>query len=327
LLRDEGLLSSNEPFKRLLCQGMVLADSFYRQREDGGKDWYNPAEVEIERDSKGRVTSARDAASGVELAVGGMTKMSKSKNNGVDPQTAIDKYGADTVRVFTMFAAPPEQTLEWNDDGVAGAQRFLKRLWAYGQHHQDALKIGKAQLDADGNYAAGKPDEAAEACRHAIHSTLEKALQDFARNQFNTVIAAGMTMLNTLYKTLPEQASKPSEPCIVAAAEGTGILLRLLAPIAPHICHTLWQQLEFGSDILQANWPLLDSTALATSSVEMVVQVNGKVRAKLQVAADADKASIEKIAVANENAQKFIVGKTVRKVIVVPGKLVNIVAN
>ncbi len=327
LMRDEGLISSNEPFKRLLCQGMVLAESFYHQREDGGKDWYNPADVDTEQDSKGRVIAARDSKTGAALTVGGMTKMSKSKNNGVDPQTAIDQFGADTVRIFTMFAAPPEQTLEWNDDGVAGAQRFLKRLWVFCQQQENTIQTGRSLLDEHGMYSTNNNDDDCENCRHNIYNVLEKALLDFERNQFNTVIAACMTLLNTLHKNAPENPQSTSEHAQAAIAEGVGILLRLLAPIAPHICHTLWAQLGFGDNVLQANWPLLDTTALTKSSIELVIQVNGKVRAKLQVSADTDKATIEKLALAHENVQKFIVDKTVRKVIVVPAKLVNIVAS
>ncbi|NNC55566.1 MAG: leucine--tRNA ligase, partial [Pseudomonadales bacterium] len=326
LLRDDGHLSSNEPFKRLLCQGMVLAESYYKKREDGGTEWFNPAEVELESDERGRALGARHIPSGAKLEVGGMTKMSKSKNNGVDPQTTIDRYGADTVRVFTMFAAPPEQTLEWNDDGVAGAQRFLKRLWTFCQQHGDVLRSAASSLNDAGHCQAIEGDTALAAKRHEIHSALEKALLDFERNQFNTVIAACMTMLNAIYKSLPDEArEKTRAQCV--AAEGIGLLLRLLAPVAPHICHTLWRELDFGDNILDASWPTVASDALQQSSVELVVQVNGKLRAKLQVAVDADKQSIEAQAQAEENVQKFIAGKTVRKVIVVPGKLVNIVAN
>ncbi|NNM11818.1 MAG: class I tRNA ligase family protein, partial [Pseudomonadales bacterium] len=326
LLRDDGHLSSDEPFKRLLCQGMVLAESYYKKRDDGGMDWFNPAEVEVNCDERGHILGATHIPSGTLLEIGGTTKMSKSKNNGVDPQTTIDRYGADTVRVFTMFAAPPEQTLEWNNDGVAGAQRFLKRLWTFCQQHATVLHSAAASLNKQGHCKEIEDDQALASRRQEIHSALEKALADFERNQFNTVIAACMTMLNAIYKTLPGEAATPQQAERVAA-EGIGLLLRLLAPVAPHICHKLWQELNFGKDILDANWPTVASDALVQSSVELVVQVNGKLRAKLQVAVDADKQSIEAQAQAEENVQKFIAGKTVRKVIVVPGKLVNIVAN
>jgi len=317
LLRDEGLVSSNEPFKRLLCQGMVLANSFYTENEDGSKSWYNPVEVNVEQDEKGRVISAQHIQSGTTLQFGGMTKMSKSKNNGVDPQTAIEKFGADTVRVFTMFAAPPEQTLEWNDDGVAGAQRFLRRLWSFCS--ESAETVDRTLLDKHWRMKNRSPlnDTSAE-CRHALHATLEKALADFSKNQFNTVIAACMTMLNSLTRDSIDNGVK---------TEGISILLRLLSPIAPHICHQLWQILGLGDDILYAGWPGVDEAALATSSLEIIVQVNGKVRSKMKVAADVDKSEMEKAALEQPNVQKFIAGKTVRKTIVVPSKLVNIVAS
>ena len=319
LLRDDGFVKSNEPFKRLLCQGMVLAESFYSNKEDGGKIWYNPEDIDFERNDKGKVIAAVDRNSGQAVEIGGMTKMSKSKNNGIDPQTAIEKFGADTVRVFTMFAAPPEQTLEWNDDGVAGAQRFLRRLWTYCQDQKALITTGKAQLNSDWLISGVELDEASQDARHSIHTTLEKALVDFDKNQFNTVIAACMTILNHL----PSAEKTTAAP---VAAEGISILLRLLSPIAPHICHSLWNELA-DQDILSAPWPKVDSSALTLSSIELVVQVNGKVRAKIKMPADTDKATLEATALANENVQKFIEDKTVRKVIVIPGKLINIVAN
>ncbi len=317
LLRDEGYVSSNEPFKRLLCQGMVLAESFYQTREDGGKTWYSPSDVIFERNDKGKIISARLTSTGESVEIGGMTKMSKSKNNGVDPQTAIDQYGADTVRVFTMFAAPPEQTLEWNDDGVSGAQRFLKRLWSLCSEQSETIQQGQSSLDNNGLITEKDLDNQSAETRHNIHTTLTKALNDFEKSQFNTVIAGCMSMLNFL--------SKETNPNVLA--EGTNILLRLLSPIAPHICHTLWQQLNFGDDILTANWPITDKDALTKSSIEIAIQVNGKIRSKIQVAVDCSKDDIEKTAIEQENVQKFIEGKTIRKVIVIPEKLVNIVAN
>lgn len=326
LLRDDGFVSSNEPFKRLLCQGMVLAESFYRNKEDGGKEWFNPSDVQFERDEKGKILSAHEIKSGHAVEIGGMTKMSKSKNNGIDPQTAIEQYGADTVRVFTMFAAPPEQTLEWNDDGVAGAQRFLRRLWTYCNEQRELIQQGKSHLNNNSHIALKTLTDSAQERRHSIHSSLEKALIDFNKSQFNTVIAACMTILNQLPNH--QQALNDSNMAGVAA-EGTSLLVRLLAPIAPHICHQLWQDLwpEMNCDILCADWPIVDPSALTLSSIEMVVQVNGKVRAKIKVAADADNEKIELLALGDENVSKFITDKTIRKVIVVPGKLINIVAN
>ena len=326
LLRDDGFVSSNEPFKRLLCQGMVLAESFYRSKEDGGKEWFNPSDVKFERDEKGKILSAHEINSGQAVEIGGMTKMSKSKNNGIDPQTAIEKYGADTVRVFTMFAAPPEQTLEWNDDGVAGAQRFLRRLWTYCNEQRELIQQGKSYLNNNSHLTVDNLTDSAQERRHSIHSSLEKALVDFNKSQFNTVIAACMTILNQLPNH--ELALNDSHMAGVAA-EGTSLLVRLLAPIAPHICHQLWQDLwpEMNCDILCADWPIVDPSALTLSSIEMVVQVNGKVRAKIKVAADANNKKIESLASEDDNVKKFISDKTIRKVIVVPNKLINIVAN
>ncbi len=318
LLRDDGFVSSNEPFKRLLCQGMVLAESYYRENSEGAKQWFNPTEVEVLHDDKGNITSASEIKTGEAVIVGGITKMSKSKNNGIDPQTAIEAYGADTVRVFTMFAAPPEQTLEWNNDGVSGAQRFLKRLWSYCHDNQSLISEGKGQLGIDWLIQNSKLSEEAKASRHEIHTALKKALVDFDKNQFNTVIAACMIILNKL-PTAAEQSA--------VAAEGIATLLRLLSPIAPHSCHSLWRDLDFGDDILSAIWPVVANEALTQSTIELVIQVNGKVRAKINVAADTDKAELEKLALEHDNIQKFIDGKTVRKTIVVPKKLVNIVAN
>ena len=325
LLRDEGMVTSDEPFKRLLCQGMVLAESFYVDKDDGSKEWINPADVDIARDNKGKVTGATESSTGRAVSIGGMTKMSKSKNNGVDPQASIDRFGEDTVRVFTMFAAPPEQTLEWNDDGVAGAQRFLKRLWAWCSENQIRLQAGTSGLD--NNFALTDPstsDKAEKKVRNEVHSALEKALSDFQKNQFNTVVAACMTMLNTLSTAELDDDSAPAHAVL---AESLAALLRLLAPIAPHICHALWRQIGFGDDVLNAGWPVADTDALKTDEIEIVVQVNGKVRAKAIAPSSADKDALEALALAQPNVEKFIGDKTVRKVIVVPGKLVNIVAN
>ncbi len=308
LMRDEGLLDNDEPFTRLLTQGMVVAETYYRENPDGSKEWFNPADVEVERDDKGRTVQARLRADGEPVTPGGIEKMSKSKNNGIDPQDLIDRYGADTVRLYTMFTAPPEQSLEWSDEGVEGAHRFLRRLWNL------ALK-----LDQGSGTDSGNVDTAA--VRHELHSNLKKALFDYQRQHFNTVISACMSMLNALNKL------GDTPPETEALREGLGIMLRLLGPIAPHITHRLWQDLGYGDDILQAEWPEVDEEALRQDSIEIVAQVNGKVRGKIQVPAEADREAVEAAALANANVQRFVEGKTVRKVIVVPGKLVNIVAN
>jgi leucyl-tRNA synthetase len=314
LMRDEGLVDNDEPFARLLTQGMVVAETWYRQDADGRKHWFSPAEVEVTRDDKGKMVSAVLASDGEPVLFGGIEKMSKSKNNGVDPEALTARYGADTVRLYTMFTSPPEQSLEWNDEGVEGASRFLKRLWTLATSNRDAIARAPAVGELD-------LDEATAAARRELHTALKKALFDYERQQFNTVVSGCMTMVNVLYKV---------DASVAAAGgllrEGIGIVLRLLAPIAPHVTHHLWRELGFGDDVLSAGWPAVDEAALASDSIEYVVQVNGKVRAKVQVPADADNAAIEAAALANDNVQRFIEGVTVRKVIVVPGKLVNVVA-
>ncbi len=308
LMRDEGLVHCDEPFTRLLTQGMVVADTYYREKPDGSREWFNPAEVEIERDDKGRVVRAVLKSDGLPVEHGGVEKMSKSKNNGVDPQPLLDRYGADTVRLYMMFTAPPEQSLEWSDEGVEGAFRFLRRLWNL------ALEKGESIRAAEG-YPA-EPGDAVREARREMHGLLKKALFDYQRHQFNTVVSACMSLVNLL--------SKREEAPLLH--EGMGILLRLLAPIAPHVSHALWRELGYGEDILQAGMPEVDEQALQRDTIEYVVQVNGKVRGKVQVAADADREAVEQAALANENARRFIGDAPVRKVIVVPGKLVNIVA-
>jgi leucyl-tRNA synthetase len=312
LLRDAGLVHTDEPFSRLLTQGMVVADTYYRVEADGTRHWYNPAEVEVVRDAKGRPRQARLRADEQPVEIGGIEKMSKSKNNGVDPQALIDRYGADTVRLYTMFTSPPEQSLEWSDEGVEGAHRFLKRLWALAEANQAWRSLAELEFSGLG--------EAQRQARREIHEALRKAVYDYDRQQFNTVVSACMTMVNILYKlgdTADDQA---------VMQEGLAIVLRLLGPIAPHVTHHLWRELGYGEDILHSDWPQPDARALIQSSIQYVVQVNGKVRAKIQVPLDADKASVEAIARANENVQRFIGEGQVRKVIVVPNKLVNIVA-
>ena len=314
LLRDEGLVNSNEPFKSLLCQGMVLAESFYKET-DGRKTWLAPSEVTVERDEKGRTIRATETTSGDTVNSGGITKMSKSKNNGVDPQTAIDKQGADTVRLFTMFAAPPEQTLEWSDEGVSGAHRFLRKLWKMVHEHLEANV--NAPLDIT-SLSQQQRD-----LRRKTHETINKVNDDFGRrNTFNTAIAAVMELLNEVAK----HSSTESQSVAVRHEALTSAIL-LLSPIAPHICHALWQALGYSESVAEASWPSGDEQALVRSTITLVLQVNGKVRGKIEVAADISKQDIEKIALADENVKRFIVGNTIRKIIVVPGRLINIVAN
>ncbi len=316
LMRDEGLVECDEPFKRLLCQGMVLAESFYHEK-DGKREWVAPQDVNFEKDDKGKVISATLASTGEPLEFGGITKMSKSKNNGVDPEAIIQNYGADTVRLFTMFAAPPDQTLEWVDSGVEGAYRFLKKLWKTVATHLEA--------GTPGTLDAGQLTDQHKDLRRKTHGTIKKVSDDYARRQhFNTAIAAVMELLNDITRN----ADRATEQGLAVEREALNAAILLLAPIVPHICHELWQALSGDdSNILDHAWPTVDESALERSSITIVVQVNGKVRDKLEVAANADKESIEKAALASEKIQKFIDGKTIRKVIVVPGKLVNVVAN
>jgi leucyl-tRNA synthetase len=288
---------------------MVVAETYYRDKPDGSRDWFNPADVEVVRDGKGRAASATLKADGEAVTAGGIEKMSKSKNNGVDPQDLIDRFGADTVRLFTMFAAPPDQSLEWSDEGVEGAHRFVRRLWGVAARHPGASGVVPADL----------ADVQREA-RREIHGALRKALFDYERQQFNTVVSACMTMVNVLARL----GDTPADRAVLD--EGLGILLRLLSPIAPHVAHHLWRELGYGDDILDAGWPEVDEAALVQENVEYVVQVNGKLRARIRVAADADREAVEKLACEDADVRRFIGEAQIRKVIVVPGKLVNVVA-
>ncbi|KUJ83320.1 leucine--tRNA ligase [Microbulbifer flavimaris] len=315
LMRDEGLVDSDEPFKQLLCQGMVLAESFYKEK-DGHKTWINPADVDVERDEKGKAIRAVERATGEEVIAGGVVKMSKSKNNGIDPHAAVEEYGADTVRLFTMFAAPPEQTLEWHDAGVEGASRFLRKLWKTVQGH---LATGSTSATID----AGSLSDKQQQLRRKTHETIQKVSDDYGRRQtFNTAVAAVMELLNEVGKL----AERDSEQGLAVEREALEAAVQLLAPVTPHIGHQLWQALGNETALVDAPWPQVDEKALVRSSITLVVQVNGKVRAKLEVPADADKETLEQLALSNDNVQKFIGDATVRKVIVVPGKLVNVVA-
>jgi leucyl-tRNA synthetase len=314
LLRDFGLVDCDEPFERLLCQGMVLAETFYRKDEKGGDIWIAPSDVETEKDEKGRVTKAWHKDDGEPVFAAGTTKMSKSKNNGIDPQTVIDQYGADTVRLFMMFTAPPEQTLEWSDSGVEGSHRFLKRVWKYAY---DVKAAGTATLNKD----ALTNDQ--KALRRELHKAIAKVTDDLNRRQtFNTAIAAVMELLNKLNK-----APLVDEQDIALANEALTAMIIMLSPITPHISHQLWQTLGFEGDVIDASWPTFDESALVEDEKLVIVQVNGKVRAKLTVAADADQESVEKVAFADATVNKFIDGKTIRKVIYIKGKILNVVAN
>lgn len=313
LLRDTGLVKGDEPFKSLLCQGMVLADAFSYTNDNGSKEWVNPSDVEVERDEKGRLVNA--SFEGKALNHEGMIKMSKSKNNGVDPQEAIDVYGADVVRLYTMFAAPPEQSLEWSNAGVQGAQKFLQRVWRLAAELINGGDIAELNKDS--------LNDEQKAARRKIHETIQKVSDDIARrNAFNTAIAAVMELTNTLVKLDKEDAQNRA-----VLKEGLVAMVKMLAPIAPHMCHELWKELGNDDLVLDAPWPVVDESALVRDSITIVVQVNGKVRSKLEVPANIEKDDAIATAKADANVQKFLDGNTIRKEIYVPGKLVNIVAN
>ena len=315
VMRDLGLVKYDEPFANLLTQGMVLNHIFSRRTAKGGIEYFAPEEVDLVRNEAGHVTGATSKADGNPVDYGGVGTMSKSKRNGVDPQGLIEEYGADTARFFMMFASPPEQTLEWSDSGVEGAYRFLKRVWAYGH-------TTRATVAARPAMPAKLPAPLADV-RREIHLTLKQANYDLGKMQFNTVASAAMKMLNALEKAHKEAAA--AEGYGAVAAECFSILLRLLSPITPHVCHTLWRELGYGEDIFHAPWPEPLAAALEQDEIELVLQINGKHRGSVRVPAGADKAAIEAAALAAEEAQKFMAGQPAKKVIVVPGRLVNIV--
>lgn len=313
VMRDLKLVKVSEPFEKLLTQGMVLKGAFFHKPEGGGKDYYWDHEVDVVHDDKGGITGAKLKKDGTPLEYE-MTTMSKSKNNGVDPQALIDQYGADTARLFVMFASPPEQTLEWNDAAVEGAHRFLKRVWNFGVRNADAIKTGGADfagLNGDG-----------KALRREVHNVLKQVSYDYERMQYNTVVSGAMKLLNALegFKAVGQDA---------AVRDGFSVLLRVLYPATPHIAHQLWQDLGFAAelgDLLDAPWPAVDEAALVQDEIELMLQVNGKLRGSVKVPAAADKAAIEAAALANPEFIKFSEGRPPKKVVIVPGRLVNIVA-
>lgn len=315
LLRDTGLVASDEPFKRLLTQGMVLADAFYYEDENGGKNWVSPLEAQVERDEKGRITSAQHTQDGRVLEYAGMSKMSKSKNNGIDPQLMVEKYGADTVRLFMMFAAPAEQTLEWQDSAVDGAHRFLRRVW-----RQCAELINSGSHES---YTADALDANQQEFRRELHRAIAKVSDDIGRRQtFNTAIAAIMELMNRVTK---KDFSTPVNRAL--GYEAMNAIVLMLSPITPHICDKLWQELGNSEPLETTAWPVADESAMVEQTKLIVVQVNGKLRAKLTVAADASKEDVQQLAMDDEHVTRFTDDKTIRKVIYVPGKLLNIVAN
>jgi leucyl-tRNA synthetase len=331
VMRDLDLITFDEPFANLLTQGMVLNETYYSEDASGKKTWLNPLDVELNLDDKGRPTGAKlKAGTGIDLSgnaitIGGVEKMSKSKNNGVDPQALIDQYGADTARLFTMFAAPPEQQLEWSGAGVEGASRFLRRVWSYSMSQAAAIRSiaeSNAALPSD-------LSEAEQTLRREVHTILKQANFDYQRRQYNTVVSAAMKMLNTL-EPIKLNEGKDSGPAIRPAVlrECIGILLRMLYPVVPHLTHRLWIEMGYADGngfILDAPWPIVDEAALVKTKIDLVLQVNGKLRGSITVAADASKEAIEAAALQSEIALKALNGGSPKKVIVVPGRLVNIV--
>lgn len=312
LLRDAGFVTSDEPAQKLLCQGMVLADAFYYTSPTNERIWVSPTQVTLERDEKGRIIKATDPE-GRELVHTGMTKMSKSKNNGIDPQEMVEKYGADTVRLFMMFASPAEMTLEWQESGVEGAKRFLGRVWNL--VYEYSQNPAKTALDVTALSADQK------ALRRDVHKTISKVSDDIGRRQtFNTAIAAVMELMNKLTR-----APLESEQDRAVMAEALSAVVRMLYPITPHICFELWKALGNESNIDHAEWVKADETAMVEDEKLIVVQVNGKVRGKVTVAADADEETVKTVAFADENVKKFTDNTQIVKVIYVPGKLLNVV--
>ncbi|MDI1244918.1 MAG: leucine--tRNA ligase [Rhodoferax sp.] len=331
VMRDLGLVKVDEPFTKLLTQGMVLNHIYSRRTEKGGKDYFWPADVEHVFDDAGKVSGARLVKAVGDLPVGtlidyeGVGTMSKSKNNGVDPQDLIEKYGADTARLYTMFTAPPEATLEWNDAAVEGSYRFLRRVWNFGFKlaATDPQTVHAVMATPAGLKAVDFSKEA-KALRLDIHTVLKQVDYDYQRMQYNTVVSGAMKMINSLEDFKAPDAAGAQ----LALVEGFGILLRCLYPATPHITHTLWRELgyaqQFG-DLLDASWPQVDASALVQDEIELMLQVNGKLRGSIVVSASADKAAIEQAAIGHEMFQKLSQGAAPKKVIVVPGRLVNLV--
>lgn len=310
VMRDLGLVKIDEPFTRLLTQGMVLNEAFVRTNGQGGKDYYWASDLDIKRDANGVHATAK--ADGQPVQWEGWTTMSKSKNNGVDPQDLIEHYGADTARLFVMFASPPEQTLEWNDAGVEGAGRFLRRVWNFGARNEAAIRNAGEVIGLLGNDA--------KALRREVHNVLRQVTYDYERMQYNTVVSGAMKLLNAL------ESFKGEAP--TALREGFGILLRALYPACPHTTWQLWNELGYAAvhgDLLDAPWPEVDESAMVQDEIEYVLQVNGKTRGSVKVPASADKAAIESAAIASPDFAKFSEGKSPKKIIVVPGRLVNVV--
>jgi leucyl-tRNA synthetase len=321
VMRDLDLVKIDEPFTRLLTQGMVLNHIYSRKGAKGGVEYFWPTDVDDVHDEHGKVTGAKLRKDGSMVTYEGVGTMSKSKNNGVDPQDLIEKYGADTARLYTIFTSPPEATLEWNDAGVEGSYRFLRRVWNFG------VKLNAMNLGADDvrpQRAGVKFDKETQALRREIHTVLKQIDYDYQRMQYNTVVSGSMKLLNAL----EDFKGQTSAGAAFALREGMGLLLRCLYPATPHVTHALWSDLGFAKDhgeLLDAPWPEVDPTALVQDEIELVLQINGKLRGAVTVPAGADKAAIEAAALASEAFIKQAAGAPAKKVIVVPGRLVNIV--
>jgi leucyl-tRNA synthetase len=321
VMRDLHLITFDEPFQNLLTQGMVLNETYYSEDATGKKTWLNPLDVELDLDEKGRPHGAKlkDGSSSAPIIIGGVEKMSKSKNNGVDPQALIDQYGADTARLFVMFAAPPEQQLEWSGAGVDGASRFLRRVWMYSSSQADALRSAP-------DHIPGNLNESEKVLRREVHTILKQANFDYQRRQYNTVVSAAMKMLNVLEPIKLDQKSSISAPVL---RECLSILLRILYPVVPHLTHVLWKDIGYENhfaSLLDAPWPDVDESALVQTEITLMLQINGKLRGDIRVPADASKEQIEALALQSEPALKALNGEAPKKIIVVPGRLVNIVA-
>lgn len=317
LMRDEGLIDIDEPFTRLLTQGMVIAPTYYQQTAQGGKIWLSSEDVELQKNAKGQAISAISKKDGQTVYLGGMEKMSKSKNNGVDPVRIINVYGADTVRLFCMFAAPPEQSLEWTEEGVEGAFRFLRRLWR--------IVFALKQMPVDQPFKGDNKELSAElkALRFKLHHSIERVSYDFeVRQQFNTAIAAVMELLNQYDKTNWQDQGRIG---FSVALETILAVLRLLWPITPHICETLWHELGRSESLQEAGWPVVDQEALLKDEITLMVQINGKLRGQIKITVDADESSIISSTLRQAFVQKYTQNKEIKKTIVVPRRLINIV--
>lgn len=323
VMRDLELLGFDEPFSNLLTQGMVLNETYFREEASGRRQWFNPADVDLTFDDKGRPTEALLKTDGKPVSIGGIEKMAKSKNNGIDPQALIDRYGADTARLFTMFASPPEQTLEWSESGVEGAHRFLRRLWSLCEQ-QLGLVQAQCLLAPKASPASFKGNDAD--LRRDLHELFRQADFDLQRKQYNTVVSGCMKMLNRL----EESTKESSKACPEGLTEGLSMLLRLLYPVVPHITTRLWKDLglqaAYGCELAYAPWPKVDESALVREELELMIQVNGKLRGSLRISASATEEAIKQAAINSEAFQKFSEGRPLKKAIVVPGRLVNLVA-